>query len=139
MASILFLLLVKHSICDLALQGRFSTKYPRGSKLNIWHPNGTLHALDHAIGTGIVFLFASVYLKIFTDVSNIIFYGFILFAFLDFWFHLLIDWRKSHIVKKSKVSLNDHKFWIYRQLTKYSIFRVIGFIFGALTNYFFSL
>ena len=112
MASILFLLLVKHSICDLALQGRFSTKYPRGSKLNIWHPNGTLHALDHSIGTGIVFLFASVYLKIFTDVSNIIFYGFILFAFLDFWFHLLIDWRKSHIVKKSKVSLNDHKFWI---------------------------
>ena len=112
MASVLFLLLVKHSICDLALQGRFSTKYPRGSKLNIWHPNGTLHALDHAIGTGIVFLFASVYLKIFTDVSNIIFCGFILFAFLDFWFHLLIDWRKSHIVKKSKVSLNDHKFWI---------------------------
>jgi hypothetical protein len=112
MSPIFFLLLVKHSICDLALQGRFALKYPPKSKLQFWHPNGTLHALDHAIGTAVVFLLVSVYLKIFTDVTNEIFYGFVLFAFLDFWLHLLIDWRKSHVLKKANVGIMDQKFWI---------------------------
>ena len=84
MSPIFFLLLVKHSICDLALQGRFALKYPPKSKLQFWHPNGTLQ----------------------------IFYGFVLFAFLDFWLHLLIDWRKSHILKKANVGIIDQKFWI---------------------------
>ncbi len=137
MAPVLFLLLVKHSICDLALQGRFSTRYPRGSKLNIWHPNGTFHALDHAIGTAIVFFLVSVFFKIFTDVTYEIFYGFILFAFLDFWLHLFIDWRKSHIVKKTKVGLNDHKFWIISSIDQIMHFTCYWFYVWCFDKLFF--
>ena len=50
----LFLLLVKHSICDLALQSRFVNK--QGDKKNLTDLKGYLHAGDHAIGTFVVAL-----------------------------------------------------------------------------------
>ena len=56
--TLLFLLLIKHSICDLALQGRFTSK--QGDKKNLTDIKGYLHAGDHAIGTFLVSLLLSI-------------------------------------------------------------------------------
>ena len=56
--TVFFLLMVKHFVCDFALQGRFKEKH---DKHLVSSTKGHLHALDHAVGTALVFLFVASY------------------------------------------------------------------------------
>ena len=96
----LFLLLIKHSICDLALQSRF-TKL-KGDKKNLTDSKGYLHASDHAIGTFIV---------------SILFVGFIPalgVAIADFILHFLIDYIKRRYTLK--ISQSNSRYWIIQSI-----------------------
>ena len=53
--TLFFLLMVKHFVCDFALQGRFKQK----DKHLLTSTKGHMHALDHALGTALVFLFVA--------------------------------------------------------------------------------
>jgi len=80
-----YLLLVKHAIADLWLQGRLN-KPKFGSKDNLLTPKLWLHCLDHAVLTLIIAL---------------LFVGLLpalMFAVLDFVTHLIIDYAKNRYV-----------------------------------------
>ena len=93
-----YLLLVKHAVADLWLQGRLN-KPKFGSKDNLMTPKLWLHCLDHAVLTLIVAL---------------LFVGLVpalIFAVLDFASHLVIDYVKNQYVSRTKLTTKDHKFW----------------------------
>ena len=109
--TLLFLLLIKHSICDLALQGRFTKK--QGDKKNLTDIKGYLHAGDHAIGTFIVaLLFAGL-----LPALGI--------ALLDFVLHFIIDYVKRRYTLK--IPQSDKKYWVIQsidQIAHYSCYFV---------------
>ena len=111
----LFLLLIKHSICDLALQSRF-TKL-KGDKKNLTDLKGYLHAGDHAIGTFIV---------------SILFVGFIPalgVAIADFVLHFIIDYIKRRYTLNIKQS--NSKYWVIQsidQIAHYSCYFMFVFL-----------
>ena len=94
----IYLLLIKHSLADLWLQGRFnSSKY--GDKRNLRHPKLWLHSLDHAVLTAVV---------------SLLFVGIIpalLIGLLDFVLHAIIDYIKNLYVSKHKIKQSDWMFW----------------------------
>jgi len=84
---ILFLLAIKHGVCDLALQAL----YCRPSHKHIYlAPKAMLHSLHHGIGTWVVLMMFTNYL---TAIS---------LAILDMVLHHNIDFVKSSVVKKKK-------------------------------------
>lgn len=98
--TLLFLLLLKHSICDLALQGRFTSK--QGDKKNLTDIKGYLHAGDHAIGT---FLVALLFVGLLPALG---------IAIADFILHFVIDYIKRRYTLKIKQS--DKKYWVIQSI-----------------------
>ena len=98
--TLLFLLLIKHSICDLALQGRFTSK--QGDKKNLTDIKGYLHAGDHAIGT---FLVALLFVGLLPALGV---------AIADFILHFVIDYIKRRYTLKIKQS--DKKYWVIQSI-----------------------
>lgn len=103
---IFFLLMVKHFVCDFALQGRFKETH---DKHLLTSRKGHLHSLDHAVGTALVFLLASVWLL---GQGQTIFVTIILFAVLDYVFHFTIDWLKNNFVRTNDMKQSQRQFWI---------------------------
>ena len=98
--TLLFLLLIKHSICDLALQGRFTSK--QGDKKNLTDIKGYLHAGDHAIGT---FLVSLLFVGLLPALG---------IAIADFILHFVIDYIKRRYTLKIKQS--DKKYWVIQSI-----------------------
>ena len=98
----LFLLLIKHSICDLALQSRFTTS--SGDKKNLTDLKGYLHAGDHAIGTFVVaLLFAGL-----IPALGI--------ALLDFVLHFIIDYTKRRYTLAKNIKMTSKKYWVIQSI-----------------------
>ncbi len=105
-ALIFYLLMIKHAVCDFAIQGRLKGS---GNENKLLSRKKNLHALDHAIGTSLVFL---IVFAITHDMSMIIpWIGILFFAVTDYVLHLVIDWRKNIITKKYKLTIEDRSFW----------------------------
>ena len=98
--TLLFLLLIKHSICDLALQGRFTSK--QGDKKNLTDIKGYLHAGDHAIGT---FLVALLFVGLLPALGV---------AIADFVLHFIIDYTKRKYTLK--IPQSDKKYWVIQSI-----------------------
>lgn len=98
--------MVKHFVCDFALQGRFKETH---DKHLLTSRKGHLHSLDHAVGTALVFLLASVWLL---GQGQTIFVTIILFAVLDYVFHFTIDWLKNNFVRANDMKQSQRQFWI---------------------------
>ena len=93
----LTLLMVKHSLADLSLQGRI----PGGdtSKLALFSYKNTVHSLDHAcLGWCCTMLFAPIWLAT-------------LIAICEFFVHYAIDHVKSRIRFALGIGLKDRNFW----------------------------
>ena len=104
--TVFFLLMVKHFVCDFALQGRFKEKH---DKHLVSSTKGHLHALDHAVGTALVFLFVASYA--FAQ-GQTIFVTILLFPILDYVLHFFIDWCKNNFVHHNNLFQHDRSFWI---------------------------
>ena len=104
---VFFLLMVKHFICDFALQGRLKQTHDKHKLTSV---KGHLHALDHASGTAFVFLLVSIFMFIKNDTS--IFVSVLLFAVLDYIAHFKIDWLKNNFVVANDFKHSDRAFWI---------------------------
>lgn len=98
--TLLFLLLIKHSICDLALQGRFTKK--QGDKKNLSDIKGYLHAGDHAIGT---FLVALLFVGLLPALG---------IALLDFALHFAIDYTKRKYTLQ--IPQSNKKYWVIQSI-----------------------
>lgn len=111
----LFLLLIKHSICDLALQGRFTSK--QGDKKNLTDIKGYLHAGDHAIGT---FLVALLFVGVLPALSV---------AIADFILHFIIDYTKRKYTLK--IPQSNKKYWVIQsidQIAHYSCYFIYALV-----------
>ena len=104
--TIFFLLIIKHFICDFALQGRLKGPY---DKYLLTSHRLRLHAFDHAVGTALVFLFIASFN--FAQ-GNLVFTSIILFSVLDFVGHFLIDWLKNNFVRANNWKQESRQFWI---------------------------
>ena len=115
--TLLFLLLIKHSICDLALQGRFTKK--QGDKKNLTDIKGYLHAGDHAIGT---FLVALLFVGLLPALG---------IAIADFVLHFIIDYTKRRYTLAKNIKQSNSKFWVIQsidQIAHYSCYFVFVII-----------
>jgi len=93
----LFLLLIKHSVADLWLQGRFTNKY--GDKKNLTDLKLWVHSLDHAVLTAaITLLFAGLWWAI-------------IIAVLDFVLHSVIDYVKRIYILRNNITAKQHLYW----------------------------
>jgi hypothetical protein len=105
-----YLLLVKHAIADLWLQGRFNSKKHYGEKENLLKPKLYLHSLDHAVLTLVVTLiFAGIYWAL-------------IIALLDFVLHSIIDYVKRIYTLKYNITQNQSKFWKVQSLDQIAHF-----------------
>lgn len=104
--AVFFLLIVKHFICDFALQGRFKGAH---TKHLLTSRKGHLHAIDHGVGTALVFLFASSWV---ITQGKTIFVTIILFGILDYMLHFLIDWLKNNFIVANNMNQSQRQFWI---------------------------
>ena len=98
--TLLFLLLIKHSICDLALQSRFTKQ--KGDKKNLTDLKGYLHAGDHAIGT---FIVALLFVGVLPALGV---------AIADFVLHFIIDFIKRRYTLK--IPQSNGKYWIIQSV-----------------------
>lgn len=98
----LFLLLIKHSVCDLALQSRFVNK--QGDKKNLTDIKGYLHAGDHAIGT---FVVALLFVGILPALG---------IAIADFVLHFIIDYTKRRYTLAKNLKQSNSKFWYIQSI-----------------------
>jgi hypothetical protein len=97
MLEALFLLFVKHFICDFPLQ---TSPWMYRNKGIYLHLGGITHSAIHAVGTWLVLVF---------------FIGqqALLYALLDFVVHYHIDWAKLHLNKRYDWRPdNSNGFWI---------------------------
>jgi len=106
--AVFFLLIVKHFVCDFALQGRFD-KYVIHDKHSLTSRKGHLHATDHAVGTALVFLFVSSWAL---AQGQTIFTTIIVFAVMDYVLHFTIDWLKNNFVLENNMDKSGRPFWI---------------------------
>ena len=104
--AVFFLLIVKHFVCDFALQGRFPQTH---DKHLLTSRKGHLHATDHAMGTALVFLFASSWAL---AQGQTIFTTIVVFAVLDYVLHFTIDWLKNNFVRENGWKQSGRPFWI---------------------------
>ncbi len=97
MFTALFLLFIKHFICDFPLQAYPWMYRNKGTYL---HPGGIIYALIHGIDTTIVLL---------------PFIGLVALTYgiIDWFVHYHIDWAKMGISKRYNLQPNNsEKFWI---------------------------
>jgi hypothetical protein len=93
----LFLLFIKHFICDFPLQANPWLYRNKGTYM---HPGGIAHAGIHALGTLLV-------LAPFIGSLSI------LYAALDMLVHYHIDWAKMNVSKRYDLQPNNsERFWI---------------------------
>ena len=107
---LLYCLLAKHAIADLLIQ---SIRKP-GDKTNFKDPKGYLHALDHGILTALVVYFLTY------NVSDAIIVG-----VADTLLHYIIDYIKSTISKRNKLTTDHKMFWVLQavdQLAHYTCY-----------------
>ncbi|PPC87537.1 MAG: hypothetical protein CTY37_03360 [Methylotenera sp.] len=97
MFTALFLLFIKHFICDFPLQAYPWMYRNKGTYL---HPGGIVHALIHGIGTTIVLL---------PFISLVA----LMYGIVDWLVHYHIDWAKMGVSKRYDLQPNNsEKFWI---------------------------
>lgn len=101
-----FLLMVKHVICDFALQGRFAHTHDKHKLSSV---KGHLHALDHALGTALVFLFVSSWAL---AQGQTFFITILIFGIADYMVHFKIDWLKNNFVVANDMDKSSRQFWI---------------------------
>ena len=95
MALILFLLLLKHAIADLGLQG-----YIQGPGKQCYLSRKlVIHSLHHGIGTFLVLI-------LFTNFEIAVLLG-----VLDLWLHWHIDFFKTRFVVAKKLNNTQRSFW----------------------------
>ncbi len=93
----LFLLFIKHFICDFPLQANPWLYRNKGTYM---HPGGITHAGIHAIGTLLV-------------LAPFIAGAAVLYAFIDMLVHYHIDWAKMNVSKRYDLQPNNsERFWI---------------------------
>ena len=95
---ILYGLLVKHAIADLAIQ---SFRKTPGDKSDLRSLKGYIHAADHA---GLTF----VVIALLTNNALMS----ISIALLDYVLHFIIDYIKTRIIKRYKWTSSDNSYWI---------------------------
>jgi hypothetical protein len=94
----LFLLFVKHFVCDFPLQ---TSPWMYRNKGTYMHMGGIAHSAIHAVGTWLVLFF-------FIGAQQAL-----LYALLDFVLHYHIDWAKLHLNKRYDWRPdNSNWFWI---------------------------
>jgi hypothetical protein len=97
MLTVLFLLFIKHFICDFPLQAYAWMYRNKGTYL---HPGGIAHAATHAIGTLII-------------LAPFIGGAAVLYALIDMLVHYHIDWAKMNVNKHYDLQPNtSERFWI---------------------------
>lgn len=103
---LMFLLAVKHFICDFPLQ---AFPYMYKNKGTYGHFGGLLHALIHGVGTFIVFMGCFYYLTDDFSAYHVALY----LAAVDSFAHYHIDWAKMNFnaVKGWKADTHE-EFWI---------------------------
>ncbi len=93
----LFLLFIKHFVCDFPLQANPWIYRNKGTYM---HPGGIAHAGIHALGTLLVLV------PFIGSVS-------VLYAAIDMLVHYHIDWAKMNISKRYDLQPNNSdRFWI---------------------------
>jgi hypothetical protein len=115
----LFLLFIKHFICDFPLQANPWLYRNKGTYM---HPGGIAHACIHALGTLLV-------LAPFIGSLSM------LYAAIDMLVHYHIDWAKMNISKRYDLQPNNsERFWIllgFDQLLHHiTYFAIIYFAFN---------
>lgn len=98
---LLFLLMIKHAIADLALQHRH---YNKGDKGSLKDSRNYLHALDHAVLTGLVVL-------VLVGLPTAI-----VLSLLDFVLHFVIDYAKTTYINRKKLTMKSQKFWTLQSI-----------------------
>ena len=94
---LLFLLAIKHGVCDLALQA----VYCRPSNKHIFFsPRAMMHSLHHGVGAWIVLIPFTNYLTAIT------------LAVLDGISHHIIDFSKSTLVKNKNWPMEGKMYWV---------------------------
>jgi len=128
--TILFLLLIKHGVCDYIIQGRLSIKYetPKTSfsSKRLW-----MHARDHGLGTALIFLLTSLYCITFGYTQLIVLLS-ISLGLIDWAIHGLIDYTKNRIIKDTKLKSDETLFWYVTgvdQMLHYSTYMVFVLVF----------
>lgn len=124
MFSALFLLFVKHFICDFPLQSNPWLYRNKGTYL---HPGGITHAGIHALGTLLV-------------LASFIGSVAIVYAAIDMLVHYHIDWAKMNISKHYDLQPNNSEyFWVllgFDQLLHHiTYFIIIYYAFGLNTQH----
>ncbi len=112
---LLFVLMCKHAICDLAIQ---SFRTPT-DKYKYFNKGLHMHSLDHGIGAFIVLLFF----------VNPLYAA--LFAFIDYIFHWHIDWAKTNITRKYGWTKDGKEFWrlqTFDQMAHYATYALIVYL-----------
>jgi hypothetical protein len=120
----LFLLFVKHFICDFPLQANAWLYRNKGRYL---HPGGIVHAGIHGIGTLLV-------LAPFIGSASI------MYALIDMVIHYHIDWAKMNVAKHYDLQPhNSEQFWIllgFDQLLHHiTYFLIVYFSFNLSLNF----
>jgi hypothetical protein len=93
----LFLLFVKHFVCDFPLQANPWIYRNKGTYM---HPGGITHAGIHAIGTLLV-------------LAPYIGSASLLYAAIDMVLHYHIDWAKMNVSKRYDLQPNNsERFWL---------------------------
>jgi len=104
--NLLLLLLLKHVICDLAIQ---PISYPNDNKRKYFGLHAHLkHYIPHGIGTFIVLIF-------FFDWQTSL-----LFGFIDYIAHWHIDYIKTNAMRKGNYTRNDRTFWVYNAIDQFA-------------------
>jgi hypothetical protein len=119
----LFLLFIKHFICDFPLQANPWMYRNKGTYL---HPGGIVHAGIHAIGTLLV-------LAPFIGSASV------MYALIDMVVHYHIDWAKMNLSQRYDLQpTNSERFWIllgFDQLLHHiTYFAIIYFAFNYSSN-----
>ncbi|HSI25004.1 MAG TPA: DUF3307 domain-containing protein [Methylotenera sp.] len=93
----LFLLFIKHFICDFPLQ---ANPWMYRNKGTYMHPGGIAHASIHGLGTLLV-------LAPFIGSASVLYAG------IDLLVHYHIDWAKMNVSKRYDLQPNNsERFWI---------------------------
>src|SRR6056300_1209725 len=119
--TLLFLLMIKHFVCDFALQGRFPQTHDKHKLTSV---KGHLHSLDHGLGTALVFLLISSTVYFYYGKS--IFVSILLFGILDYVSHFTIDWLKNNFVVANNFKQSERSFWILTSIDQ--IFHTLTYL-----------
>jgi len=102
------LLLIKHVICDLAIQ---PTSYPNDSKRHYFGLHAHLqHYVPHGIGTFLMLL-------VYFDWKTALVWGFV-----DYLAHWHIDYTKTGFVRRSNLNRTNRRYWVYNAIDQFAHF-----------------